>query len=612
MGYVSEESDHDESHEADRDDAYNSSHLLDLEAADSGDEVSSADGNSSDGDGSFLRPESRELHFFPQFKRLPIEIRQRIWEFFCPDLTDKSRVFWLRCMPKGSSKAKLTAQICEGPVIEQQTRPARTMLAVHSESRRLALRVFPDFLSIRGGIVRFNAARDVVYLDSIDATLREAQVMPELPHFTEHIRHLAVDHFDLSTSFAQESEASPLFAAFKNLKTLYYLRDSADHKPEHLDWCTSNLVRRYQVVTFEEQPGLGEDSQYLFCWPDVEKHRAFAENCIPVDLLTRPLPTPSKGILPDGVEAWPMVLFLKFDTEADWFERHLGWDSGEDAHADWRSEEEEDEDNDDEPDEYESEGIDDSEISEDDSDRDSDLAVLDGDESLTIHLAGDDNQGQPQFSSPDQSSSTAHEPVGSGSDQLVPSRSRLKRSRRMIMKSDSEHDSEGSPPQKRTRIGSRQNRIEFSEDEDRDGDGDEEKPRIRAVRRVRAVLSEDGEREDDGQEDSENDDDGPQLHDAGAEWSGFSSSGDESAGSPSIARPLTLAEKLQLHREEVQIVESDDGNSDIEETGADDYDVQDYANFQDDEEGIEISEGESERDELIMDDYDEGYEDYEY
>ncbi|GAB1318320.1 2EXR domain-containing protein [Madurella fahalii] len=631
MGYLFEESGHDESSETNQDNAYNGSRVLDLEAADSGDESSSADGNGPNDDASFSWPKSRELHFFPQFKRFPIEIRQRIWEFFCPDLVATSRVLWLHCMPKGSSRVKHKAQVSEGPVLEQQTRPVRTILAVHGESRRLALKVFPDVLSIRNGVLRFNASRDVIFLDPIDTIFREFQVMPEIPGFTELIHHLAVNPAVFWVLDARESQAPPAFASFKSLKNLYYLLDSVDHRSEHLGWCASNLVRQYEVVTFEEQPGLAENSQYLYCWPDVGKYRAFAEKYIPVGVLTRDLqtlPTGAEGILPDGVEVWPMVMFLKFDAELDWSELCPGWDSEEGAHVARGSPEEvdEDEDSEDEPDEYESEGIDDSEISEDSSDRDSDLAVLDEDEFRTTHLVLDGNENQTRFSSPDQSSSAAREPGGSESDQPTPYRSRVKRLRSRVVESDSEYDSEGTVPRKRTRTQSRRNRIALSEDDDEDEvkDEGEEKPKIRAIRRVRAVLSEDKEEEDDdvghgddddGEGDGDNDGAEPQMHDVGAAWSGFSSSAEdeEYAGrSTPLARPLSLAEKLQLHREEVQIVESDDGNSDIEEIASDEYDARDYATFQDDEEGIEISEGGGERDELIMDDDDEGYQDYEY
>jgi hypothetical protein len=153
---------------------------------------------------------------------------------------------------------------------------------------------------------------------------------------------------------------------------------------------------------------------------------------------------------------------------------------------------------------------------------------------------------------------------------------------------------------------------EDDEDDEDDKDEEEERRKIPAHRRARAVISED--------DDDEGDSDTGEAQDDGAgggtDWSGISSSDEEEepAGGAAIAKPLSLAEKLQLHRDKVPIPPSDDGNSDIEDMAGDDYDALDYADFQDDEEGNEIpQEGDdSVEGGLIMDDEDGEEGDYGY
>lgn len=618
MGHIAEESVHDESdpfawRDADYYDADPASHLLDLEAAESPDEGSSADESGSGSDAPYPRQGRRHRHYFPQFMRLPPEIRQQIWGFFCPDLAAKHRVFWLDARPKGF---ELTNAVIITPysIWEQHTKPNRTILAVHAESRSLALKAFPDTLRTSRGILRFNAKKDVIVLNSVERLFYRYGEVPLVCGFTENIQHLAVPLSVFSIRPRWGPLAIPPFSQFKNLKTFYCFLDADDHSPELLNWCASDLVTRYECENFERQPGLGEDAQVLHCWPDLENHRAFAEKEISAESLIRDRhinPMEIKRTLPDGVEIWPMVHFLKYDSAAEWFPP--GWDG------------EGDQDDDSEAygghplgsegenlDEYESEGIDDSEIDEDGSDSDDDLALMHDDGLLEDDLVEDGQQNQARFSSPDASSSRAQESGGSEEDQPPPTRSRLKRSRDRVVESSSGSDTEASGPRKRPRT---ERRRVFQSSDDEEEDEDHERPRIRAARRQRGVSSEDGEEPDEVEQDSHNRRHASQMHDAEAEWSGISSSDEdeESEGGASVGRPMTLAEKLQLHREEVQIPQSDEGDSDVEETAGYDYDARDYADFQDDEEGNEISdEGDDRQDELAMDEEYEEYGDYEY
>lgn len=640
IGYVVEQSDHEES---DRDgsdesgsgseleDPAESNGLFDLEAADSDDESSGSgdsEGDERNDSGSESWPDN---HFFPQFKRLPFELRHRIWEFFCPELSAKACVYWflLQWGYRKNGVARNLA-ILEGPFLEQQTRPARAMLGLHQESRQLALKAFPDTLSFgSNGIVRFNAKRDVVLLGSTEAAVLDFDTLPPFPNFSEHIRHLAVEPATLS---GLGDRASTILGAFQNLQTVHYLTSPTDHKPQHLRWCTSDSVKRYAVTTFEEQPGLGEDGQHLYCWPDLENHRTFAETKIPLDKLAEDLCGDDIHIREttfNGEAIWPMIQFL-WDSDQRRFGDLLAWDGEDDLT--WESSDEED---DGEPDEYESEGIDDSFISEDSPGADeSDLVVLDDDESDkdeersegglsvlsgsmqpgghsgAIDLTGNDNERIPGFSSPENSSATlrASDESANESDQPALRTSRLKRPRGRVVESDSEEGSEDDIPRKRARTNNRQNPLVLSSDDDEE----DEVRKMRANQRARAVISEDEDAET-GQQNASNPRDEHQG--GGTDRSGTSdsySSDEVEKSDEENAKPMSLAEKLQLHREKNPIPVSDDEHSEIEEMRGDDYDARDYADFQDDEEGDEISEEGEGDDEhgLTMDDEDE--DDYGY
>ena len=643
IGYLIEESERDECDESDESASdsgtdHDRNGFLDLEAHDDDDESESGGSDSTSDDGGDLWSDTSDLEFFPQFKRLPFELRQRIWEFFCPDLAAKSRVYWFQILPQHNPRDRqsTSTQIWEGPLLEQQTRPARTMMAVHQESRRLALKAFPDtlFFRRRKQFVRFNAKRDIVFLDSVETIFEDQDTVPKIRGFSEHIRHLAIDSMVLNER--GRLLAPNVLAAFENLETVYYTTEPTEHKPEHLRWCASRLVKHYHLSTFEQQLGLGEDADHLYCWPDVENHLSFAENEIPLDGMAENLlkdGTDVKDAQVPGLKIWPMVTFL-WESDMRRFDRLLTWDGEQDI--EWGSSDEED---DSEPDEYESEGIDDSDISEDSSGSEDDLVVLDdgtdqdesehgnedgasvvsapslaGHENFPIDLTDDvDTQSIARFSSPEQSSSTVRQTDESDSEQAAPRGSRLKRPRGRVVESDSGDESEEHHPPKRARTEGRRTVVVLSDD-----DEEEERRKMRTNRRVRAVLPDDDD-EDEDEDDDQHGNEG-QTRDGNDESSEISSSDEheESPGGAAVSRSLSLAEKLQLHREQVPIPPSDDDDSDIEEMAGDDYDARDYADFQDDEEGNEISEDSGDDDDengLMMDDTDgdeEGYEDDEY
>lgn len=603
MGDLVAASDRDESDESDGPASQNGrAGFLDLEA----DEAESDD--SGGGELADSCSDSDEPHSFPQFGRLPAELRRRIWESFCPDLTAESRVYAFLMLPDSRARSSwaLCMRVWQGPHMDQQTKPARTMLAVHRESRELALKAFPDVLTLAHDVhIRFNAKQDVVYLqiDPFIARATHVAVQFAVPGFSEHIHNLAVEP---RVCGGMGGRPSRFFATFDNLRTVYYVTEPQFHWPRHLRWCDSGQVKQYRMTTWEEEPGLGESGQYLYCWPDLDKHRSFAEKHIPRNRLAKDNEDyrEIKRARDDGVDIWPMVEF-----HSDSVVQHPLGDGAEGLSLGSSEDDESSEpDESDESDEYESEGIDDSDISEAETDGSSDMVVLDdgsadqheeaneeddasavsGDRA-TIDRAGDDHPGIAEFSSPDQSPDDRVSD-DSESDQPAPRTSRFKRLRGRIVESDSDDESEGDPPRKRPRIGECRQHTP--------GDGDEvgkDKSDTRQKRQTRAVLDEE-------EDESE------------TEWSGISStdSDGESAAGATVPKPQSLAEKLRLFRHKAQAPSSDDeddhGDDSPEDISGDDYDARDYADFQDDGEDNGISEGGDDdgQNGFIDDEYDEG------
>ncbi|KAL2192343.1 hypothetical protein P885DRAFT_82304 [Corynascus similis CBS 632.67] len=606
--------------------------FFDLEAADSDDEQSGS-GLSGTDNNYYSGFETFSDTLFPQFRSLPFELRHRVWQFFCPELAAKSRVFWFdaECNPWGDGTGAVVP--VEGPFLEQQTRSTRSLLAIHRETRELVLKALPDTLHFGShGVIRFNSANDIVFLDCLENVAMDLDPVTDLVGFAEHIRHLAVEPAVVSDI---KNQPSALSAAFKNLETVYYLSSPAEHNPRHLRWCTSDMIKHYSVTTFEEEPGLGEDGQHMYCWPDLKNHLAFAEREIPLDALADDLST--VGLLPDikgatfkDTPIWPIVRFL-LDSDMRRYDDLLAWDG--EAKLDWESSEDEDSS---EPDEYESEGIDDSDISEDGSTSDNEgLSVVDDDDSSRggsyagdnssvvslspslgsqnepIDLTRGEGEDMAPFSSPEPSSTTLQESEESAqeSNRAVTQARRLKRRRAHVVESDSEDDSENAGPRKRARINNRRNPVVLSSSDE----GDEE-PISRRNRRASIVTSEEEEEEDENDEEHrKSDSENGQSGDESSDSSGTSSSSDEdeeSDGDDAVPRPLSLVEKLQLHRETNPIPSSDDEGSAREEIGGDESDGQSFADFQDDEEGDEVSEDVDEHDQYDYgedDDDQEGY-----
>ncbi|KAJ4420305.1 hypothetical protein N0V85_000654 [Neurospora sp. IMI 360204] len=676
---------------------------------------------------------------FPKFGLLPYELRQRIWEMFCPDLTAKSRVYEFRIIPPPGDQHDRPCEVWENHILEQQTAPVRVMLSVYQESREHVLKKFPDVLTFCNGrsMIRWNRKNDVVILCG-----RANPPYQPVPGFSDQIWNLALDvdfarnldyHINLDLPETERPNYARILGTFcPNLKRAFLVIDSADCRAMIVRWCASKDNHHYFVRTEEEEPGMGEDAEYMYCWRNSSKTREFTiDNSIPGTLnaqVWQSLQYAKNGLDDRDTIFQPLIRF-SFETGLQRFEELVK----REYDSDWTfTDISSDDEHDDEPDEYESSGIDDSEINEDEegaSESEDDLVVVaddsdqeeedSSDEGGPTHAAHsveghdgpieiiddfDDESDSgintthhhhhigpsdaARFSSIEPSDSSTMDEKSSSPHRAGPSRS-AGSGRKRVLESDSEEEEEhDEPPRKAARISKESRRraratVVLSDDEDEDAedrnnqmdyesngdqrespqsstggdspehlvvisddDDDEEEEEVtrrlmkrKAMHRYKVVLDEEEEEEEEDKAPvpkkirsrrglrppaSDTDDDDDEDAESESSTSGSDDSSEEEDDDEAPARPLTLAEKLELHRRNNPIPDSadNDGDDDDEEGGdvsGDDYDARNYADFQDDEEGNEISdEDEEDGDEgeggLIMDmaDEEEDEEDDEY
>ncbi|KAF4463979.1 sarcoplasmic reticulum histidine-rich calcium-binding precursor [Fusarium albosuccineum] len=544
------ESDNDDSSE----DSDDGGGLLDTMAAEGSEDESSDE--SSDGEGVNRHFDESSITHFPQFCRFPIELRQRVWDFFCPELRARHRVldfgisYGTARHPGGGDLPVWTVR--DGLALEDQTRNLRTVFAVHQESRAMAAKAFPHSLSIDAGegdaVVAFNRDTDVVLINGLGTP--PSNSIFHLAGFASEIKKLALGGWE-TLDDVDGSAAASLVSKFELLEDFFICLSSSNCRKAHMAWCTSDLVNHYLTQTYEKEPGYGEDLQFLYCWPDLDNHPDFAKYQIRREVWDN-LPEPLDSVLEKelGVKAWPMVVF-EYERGLRKYEmlQTLGVDvNDDDSESSDESDGEEEDDDGPDLDAYESDGIDDDEIVEDE------YESSDG-EGITLHsgplepshldedAASDDGSGA-QFSSPEPETEQP-DPAPRG------------RKRRVVSDSDDESDDDVQPSNKRART----EQVVLSDSED---DEDPATSQARSQpRSARVVLSDD--------EDDASEEDAPKSQpDANSDASDQESDGsedsedDEDDEDAPPAR-LSLAERLRMHRQENPVNDSGGEDNDSED-----------------------------------------------
>ncbi|KAF5665083.1 hypothetical protein FHETE_6798 [Fusarium heterosporum] len=553
--------------------------LLDIMAADTDDDSSDESDDEDNEPYENGLSHASSTGSFSQFCRLPTELQYRIWELFCPELSARYRVldflisYGTTRHPESATSLVWTVR--DGIALEDQTRNLRTVFAVHQASRALATNAFPNSLSIDAGtgdaVVAFNRNSDVVLVNGL--TCPPGKNIFHLPEFASEIKNLALGGPDILDDLSG-SDVPTLLNQFTQLESFYVSISSTDCQKSTLGWCTSDLVNHYRTQTYEKQPGLGEDLQFLWCWPDLQRHPDFARFQIDRDTWDN-LPDPLGSTLERRrLKAWPMVAF-EYERGLRRYEmlQTLGPDLGDDTSSD---EEEDDEDNGSNLDEYESDGIDDNEIVEtyDDSDEEG-ISLASGSPEISrqqVQEISDDEEEDEDdgvagadaganFSSPEPDEEPESVPVQRG------------RKRRVVSDSDDEEE-EDVQPSKRARIG----RVVDSDDEDED-DEPEVSQGVPSRNRSRTIVSDD-EDEDDASEQggvsrqSDADDASGSSEDSEEE-------SDESEDEDAPPAKMSLAERLRLHREENPVDNQDSDDDDSSRTA--DADSEDEDEDEDEE-----------------------------
>ncbi|RYO89991.1 hypothetical protein DL762_002940 [Monosporascus cannonballus] len=520
MGFSSDPDDHtasehEESYESEESDGSGSEtvrDLLDLEAFESEDEY--------DDDG--MSAESHDGYHvsFPQFCRLPIELRQRVWEIFDPDLRAPVRIFDVHL---------LGIQLRPSATLFQQTEPARTILEIHRESRQLALKFYPDKLPImnRNGSLRYRKAKDIIALSWMANYLEWGSVnWGAIADDLKDVERLA---FGINPELHELDGFQLLpFHHFKSLKTVYTCWDAEELQSRNLKWCVSDSVRTFYLKTEEEDVDVGEDYEMIYCWPDLENYPEYPEKEVPEGLRLGRFANKGEG---PGIEICPMVVFSSICGVQRYHrlrERALT-----DGNAEWDSDSKSDE-YPSEEDEYESEGIDDATL--DGSDN-----ADDDDDDLVVHDAFEesDDENDSEISG---FSRQSNGDAFVDDDVLAARFSSLEPNSPRDRNSDSS-DSDDQPVRKNTRT-KRRAVSSYSEDEPADEPPKKLAKQSRHVSRRpgRAVLSDSDEDEEEhdanggGRGSSDND---------GSPSEGSEEESDEEHGN---RKPMSLAERLRLYR----------------------------------------------------------------
>ncbi|KAI1396787.1 hypothetical protein F4819DRAFT_474177 [Hypoxylon fuscum] len=546
------EKDNSEEYDSEESGSENANGFLDMEAAES-------DGESEDG------MSDTEQFFFPQFKKLPPELRTHIWEFFDPDLTAKARLFPLMVMNEPAD------ELWESAPLLHQIAPAMAMLATHRESREIALKSYPDTLDMRGGrgVLRYNSEKDVIFITGRAIDTFELEQLIDLLGNT---KYLACEENSFRLSYTPEPNVST--RERDQLKGIFRCFDSSQFRRQSLSWCGSDSVLKFHSQHTEKVHDEEEVVEFLYCWPDIEKHRQFAEdNAYPYE----------GEVL--GRKIWPVIEFAfarglaRYHEISDAVSRGENW---EDLYPSDYSNPDQSGSESGIEDEYESDGIDDATIGSDGdlSEEEDDLVVHSGieedveeeednvsaingfsplqDENPELRL-GDEAEAANFSSLEPESPTPGASSTGDVSDEEPP-RNAVRRKRR-IVSSDDEHDSE----------------------DERD---EEVKTPSRPVKRSRVVLSD--------TEDEEDEDAVQHNHNAvgGSESDDNSGGEEDSDGSeneydgPIQSKPMSIFEKLKQFREENPIPPDSDDDSHTEASfGEDEFDGSDGINFQDDEVG---------------------------
>ncbi|KAM0327578.1 hypothetical protein ACHAQA_005871 [Verticillium albo-atrum] len=563
---------------------------------------------------------------FPQFIRLPIELRQRVWHYFCDDLSMPRRVLDFQFR----QKANRTWAVYDGPTLMARTTSPRAMLAVHHESRALYLKRYPDELrfSTSGdspATFHFNKKTDIILASQPESTHRTNF---HVPGFSDQIHHLG-----LEVPFGQDDGfygPSYLFLlSLPKLEVLYMCVDVDDWELpiSRLKWCLTEHAVSCTVKTEEIEAGLGENDEVIFVWHDPDASCDIDGDCkVLAGKMGNPpsLNADVKDINQENqdrlesIKLCPMRKFIGelpniiYDTLSKARRPDKTWD--EDLlNSELLGSDEEMGEHDSILDQYESDGIDDAPVPEPETDDDEGTGIEDDTLALELGAGSPGSFGgfSPVEGEIHVQEHSVYEIVDSSDEEdASPPRSPTKRQRgRQIILDDSDEeenvgdDSVMEVPAPEASRGKKRSRVVSSDDEE----DEEADVQSRPSKRARPVVIDDDEEEE--EEDSDVQQVAPQQNARGrgshsraaVVLSDSEESESESESDEEPPKTLSLAERLRLHREANPI-----GNASEDGSGSEDENDYTRGTYEDDSE-----EDEGDSNDLVLGMADDGEDDEE-
>jgi len=216
---------------------------------------------------------------FHLFTRLPPELRLSIWQhFYAMTAMPDFHPYRVRAYMGRNKAHKSVVKLVALAELRMVTRASRDMLRICRESRYEHLKQVPDELQLMsGGLVRFDARRDVIYLDIIDARVIDRIVdsrdgpPEEAPAFARSIRHVGFEMMAVVPRWSRSSHLnlSPrldLLLAFPRLESISMIsiddmcEEDTSYAHVHADGRNYKGWRKIPGVDYEKPPHRGNIS----------------------------------------------------------------------------------------------------------------------------------------------------------------------------------------------------------------------------------------------------------------------------------------------------------------------------------------------------------------
>ncbi|KAK0386439.1 hypothetical protein NLU13_6276 [Sarocladium strictum] len=423
--------------------------FIDRDALDEDDDDASTGSEDSDGPGPT----------FHLFNQLPPELRDKIWDFFCPELTVSTRV--LR-MGLELDDDEATGHFWEGTHLEAMTETFRCLSSVHRESRQRALKFAPDEIMLGGhstdAVIRVNGAKDILCLEFIHYSPQIEHPSQWQPKCGGPVQRIAIMSRDIE-GMRNFGGIKPFQSLFPELKAVYNMSEEISLNDRWLRWCVSDYAQKYYHERLEDVDPVPQILPMLLAFPDTDRHPDFAKYSLGGLARNRCSQTTVEEIEESGLTLLPMVSFPYLAG----LERFEKLEESKNVPLpqlppDWPSDAEEEAlAADDDEDGYESDGINDEELSEDDLSSEDELVPRpispgsDADSHISVDSSSDNGAPAANLSSV--------EPSEDEDEAQTAVNTNTKRKRRVLSDSDDEADEDdksaepvAQTPRKRRRV----------------------------------------------------------------------------------------------------------------------------------------------------------------